>query len=83
MGQIEDLYYLISENEEAREIKKIEQMLLQAIYFRDKTQHLLATQTNSLTNYEWERTLKLCDGTGSMHEKLFLKVLGSFVFYGG
>lgn len=64
-------------------MKKIHQVLLQAVYLRDKTQHLHQANVTSLQSYEWERILKLYEGTGNLHEKLYIKVLGSSIFYGG
>lgn len=63
--------------------KKIEQYIMQAIYLREKTEGFRKININSLSSYEWQRTPKLCDGTGNMHEKLFLRILGSSVNYGG
>jgi hypothetical protein len=59
------------------------QMLIQAIYLRDKSEDFLKRNCSSLDSYEWERTLKLCDGVGSMHERIYLKSFGVAVAYGG
>lgn len=58
-------------------------MLVQALYLRDKTEHFLKTNTKTLDSYEWERTLKLCDGVGNLHEKIYLKTFGETTSYGG
>ena len=74
---------MLKETTNGGERKKIEQLLLQEVYFREKTENFIETKTDSLESYEWERMIKLCDGIGNMHEKLYYKTLGAHVFYGG
>ena len=65
------------------EKKKIYQLLTQSIFFREKTEYFRKNKINSLSCYEWERTLKLCDGRGNLYEKVYLKQMSSVLYYGG